>query len=216
MTDLFSNDNNVEVNKNAGGKKEKSTPSILTSFHRQPPVFFPQVDIGQIEGAFVQGLGYYLTERVDFDEHGRLTSNGTWMYKPPGVRDIPLEFNVTLVPPPPPSSLSSATSSGGRAAAGTQSKTKSREEGEKEGGKDGLVLSSKATGEPPYMLASSAYFGLISAIREGRREWREGGKDGEKDDEEEEEEEEIALSIPATIEERVKTVDVPVAAFVLT
>ena len=141
------------------------------------------MDIGQIEGAFVQGLGYYLTEHVLYDDQGRLITNGTWEYKPPGVRDIPLKFDVTLIPPPPP-------------LAGK------KEEGEKEG----LVLSSKATGEPPYMLASSAYFGLIKAIREGRQGWREGGK----------EEEEIGLAIPATIEERVKAVDVPVEAFVLT
>ena len=168
----------------------------------------------------MQGLGYYLTEHVGFDAQGRLTTNGTWNYKPPGLRDIPLEFNVTLIPPPPPSSTLSSSSSSSvataaaAAAAATATKTKAKkeeeEEEEEEGRKDGLVLSSKATGEPPYMLASSAYFGLIGAIREGRRGWREGGKEGQ------DEEEDIALAIPATIEERVKAVDVPVAAFVLT
>ena len=166
------------------------------------------MDIGQIEGAFVQGLGYYLTEHVLYDDQGRLTTNGTWEYKPMGVRDIPLEFNVTLIPPsPPPGAATAAASHGAKKKEGGKESSSSAAASSPAG--KGLVLSSKATGEPPYMLASSAYFGLIKAIREGRQEWREGGKEGE-------EEEEIGLAIPATIEERVKAVDVPVEAFVLT
>merc|ERR1712224_219332 len=44
------------------------------------------------------GLGYFLTERVVFDkESGLLKSGGTWEYKPPGMLDIPREFNVRLL-----------------------------------------------------------------------------------------------------------------------
>jgi xanthine dehydrogenase/oxidase len=43
------------------------------------------------------GVGTWLTEEVTFDSTGKLTSNGTWDYKPPCTKDIPLEFNVTLL-----------------------------------------------------------------------------------------------------------------------
>jgi xanthine dehydrogenase/oxidase len=37
----------------------------------------PLVDIGQIEGAFVQGIGYYLTEEVVYDDLGRVSLTAT-------------------------------------------------------------------------------------------------------------------------------------------
>lgn len=46
--------------------------------------------------AFIQGLGYYLTEDVRFDSAGRLLNTGSWSYKPPSALDIPLEFNVRV------------------------------------------------------------------------------------------------------------------------
>jgi xanthine dehydrogenase/oxidase len=57
----------------------------------------PYVDLGQIEGAFVMGLGYLLQERVDYDDNGMLESLGSWEYKPPLAQDIPSIFNVTLL-----------------------------------------------------------------------------------------------------------------------
>jgi len=57
----------------------------------------PAIDIGQVEGAFVQGLGYYLTETIDYDKDGVLTTNGTWEYKPPSAYDIPIDFRVALL-----------------------------------------------------------------------------------------------------------------------
>lgn len=39
----------------------------------------PAVDMGQIEGAFIMGLGYILTERMEFDSSGTLLTNGTWV-----------------------------------------------------------------------------------------------------------------------------------------
>jgi xanthine dehydrogenase/oxidase len=58
----------------------------------------PIIDIGQIEGAFVQGIGFFLTEECVYDPTtGRLINNGTWDYKPPSSQDIPIDFRVTLL-----------------------------------------------------------------------------------------------------------------------
>jgi xanthine dehydrogenase/oxidase len=57
----------------------------------------PQVDIGQIEGGFVMGLGYLCQEKVQYDARGLLESVGTWEYKPPLAQDIPSVLNVTLL-----------------------------------------------------------------------------------------------------------------------
>lgn len=54
----------------------------------------PLIDIGQLEGAFVMGLGYYSTEELVYDSEGQLKSNRTWTYKPYGAKDIPQEFHV--------------------------------------------------------------------------------------------------------------------------
>lgn len=58
----------------------------------------PSIDIGQIEGAFIMGVGYWLTEKLVFNRQtGELLTNRTWNYKPPGVKDIPIDFRITLL-----------------------------------------------------------------------------------------------------------------------
>ncbi|CAM6125267.1 unnamed protein product [Calypogeia fissa] len=58
----------------------------------------PAIDIGQVQGAFVQGLGYFLTEEFVFDDDsGKLLSDGTWDYKPPSSKDIPHDFRTALL-----------------------------------------------------------------------------------------------------------------------
>jgi xanthine dehydrogenase large subunit len=56
----------------------------------------PAVDIGQIEGGFVQGAGWLTTEELIWDEAGRLRTHAPSTYKIPACSDRPRVFNVTL------------------------------------------------------------------------------------------------------------------------
>lgn len=107
----------------------------------------PAIDIGQVEGAFVQGLGYVLTEQMVFQpdgpEIGRLNTVNTWRYKPPAITTIPLEMNVHLFP---------------------------RERAEHVPEDPNTLFSSKEVGEPPMVLANAAFFAVKSAIRASRVE----------------------------------------------
>ncbi|TDD24666.1 xanthine dehydrogenase molybdopterin binding subunit [Kribbella turkmenica] len=85
----------------------------------------PLIDIGQIEGGFVQGTGWLTLEDLRWDEsdgphRGRLATQAASTYKLPSFSEMPAEFNVNLL-------------------------EKAHE--------DGAVYGSKAVGEPPLMLA---------------------------------------------------------------
>jgi xanthine dehydrogenase large subunit len=57
----------------------------------------PAIDLGQIEGAFVQGMGWLTSEELWWDGEGRLRTCGPSTYKIPGSRDVPPIFNVRLL-----------------------------------------------------------------------------------------------------------------------
>ena len=91
----------------------------------------PAIDIGQVEGAFVQGLGWLTCEELKWDAKGRLATRGPSTYKIPGSRDVPPIFRVHLLETP---------------------------------NKEETVLRSKAVGEPPLMLAISAWLAIRDAL----------------------------------------------------
>ncbi len=56
----------------------------------------PAIDIGQIEGGFVQGMGWLTTEELVFDDKGRLRTHAPSTYKIPCASDVPQDFWVKL------------------------------------------------------------------------------------------------------------------------
>ncbi|GAB2910310.1 xanthine dehydrogenase molybdopterin binding subunit [Paraburkholderia jirisanensis] len=56
----------------------------------------PAIDIGQIEGGFIQGMGWLTTEELWWNRDGRLMTHAPSTYKIPAVNDTPAAFNVKL------------------------------------------------------------------------------------------------------------------------
>jgi xanthine dehydrogenase large subunit len=56
----------------------------------------PAIDIGQIEGGFVQGMGWLTTEELVWDSTGRLRTHAPSTYKIPTASDVPADFRVSL------------------------------------------------------------------------------------------------------------------------
>lgn len=56
----------------------------------------PAIDIGQVEGGFVQGMGWLTTEELWWDDEGRLKTHAPSTYKIPLASDVPPVFNVQL------------------------------------------------------------------------------------------------------------------------
>jgi xanthine dehydrogenase large subunit len=60
----------------------------------------PAIDRGQIEGGFVQGMGYLTSEELVWDDQGRLRTHAPSTYKIPTAADVPEIFNVSLYDQP--------------------------------------------------------------------------------------------------------------------
>jgi xanthine dehydrogenase/oxidase len=107
----------------------------------------PAIDIGQIEGAFVMGIGNVLSEELVFqpdgEQRGALNTTNTWQYKPPASTSIPIDLRVEIFP---------------RAAA-----SEVRED-------PNLLLSSKGVGEPPLVLAASVHSAVKQAVLDARKD----------------------------------------------
>ncbi|XP_065044468.1 xanthine dehydrogenase-like isoform X1 [Musa acuminata AAA Group] len=110
----------------------------------------PAIDVGQIEGAFVQGLGWIALEELKWGDAdhkwirpGHLYTSGPGTYKIPTANDIPVKFKVSLLK-------------------GVQNPK--------------AIHSSKAVGEPPFFLASAVLFAIKDAVvaaraEEGYHDW---------------------------------------------
>lgn len=57
----------------------------------------PAIDLGQIEGGFVQGMGWLTMEELVWDAEGRLRTHAPSTYKIPGSRDAPTDFRVHIL-----------------------------------------------------------------------------------------------------------------------
>lgn len=56
----------------------------------------PAIDIGQVEGAYIQGMGWLTSEELCWDDSGRLTTHAPSTYKIPSVADCPQKFTTRL------------------------------------------------------------------------------------------------------------------------
>ena len=66
-------------------------------FHDVGESLNPEIDRGQIEGAFVQGMGWTLLEDLRYTGDGKLLNRTPDTYKIPAITDIPAEINVHLL-----------------------------------------------------------------------------------------------------------------------
>jgi len=57
----------------------------------------PAIDIGQVEGGYIQGMGWLTTEELVWNAKGKLMTNGPASYKIPAVADMPADLRVKLV-----------------------------------------------------------------------------------------------------------------------
>jgi xanthine dehydrogenase large subunit len=92
----------------------------------------PALDIGQIEGGFLQGIGWLTTEELYWSDKGELRTHAPSTYKIPAANDWPAEAHINLLTNTPNAEDS--------------------------------IFRSKAVGEPPLMLAISAFHALRDAV----------------------------------------------------
>ncbi|PNS20987.1 Xanthine dehydrogenase [Sphaceloma murrayae] len=105
----------------------------------------PAIDYGQIEGAFVQGMGLFTMEESLWHRgSGQIFTRGPGAYKIPGFRDIPQEFNVSLLKDVNWENLRT-------------------------------IQRSRGVGEPPLFMGSAVFFAIRDALKAARKQWGEEG-----------------------------------------
>jgi xanthine dehydrogenase large subunit len=57
----------------------------------------PAIDLGQVEGGFIQGMGWLTTEELWWNQQGDLKTHAPSTYKIPVCSDLPVDFRVTLL-----------------------------------------------------------------------------------------------------------------------
>jgi xanthine dehydrogenase large subunit len=57
----------------------------------------PRIDIGQVEGGFIQGMGWMTMEELVYSDNGKLLTSNPMSYKIPAITDTPNDFRVKLV-----------------------------------------------------------------------------------------------------------------------
>ncbi len=82
----------VEINRLTGDVKVRRV-DILMDVGR--PIN-EGLDLGQVSGAFIQGMGWVTTENLVYDREGYLLSHSPSTYKIPSIQDTPREFNIKL------------------------------------------------------------------------------------------------------------------------
>ena len=101
----------------------------------------PAIDYGQIEGAFVQGMGLFTTEESLWHRaSGQLFTKGPGTYKIPGFRDIPQVFNVALLKGVEWENLRT-------------------------------IQRSRGVGEPPLFMGSAVFFAIRDALKAARKQY---------------------------------------------
>ena len=97
----------------------------------------PAVDLGQVEGGYVKGVGWLTTEELWWDENGVLGTHAPSTYKIPTCSDLAPDFRVELV--------------------------------QNMANREKTIFRSKAVGEPPFMLALSAFHAIRDALASDER-----------------------------------------------
>jgi len=104
----------------------------------------PSIDYGQIEGAFIQGVGLFTIEESLWFRggpmKGQLATRGPGAYKIPGFRDIPQEFNVSMLKGVTWENLQT-------------------------------IQRSRGVGEPPLFMGSSVFFAIRDALKSARKQY---------------------------------------------